>query len=147
MRPEVPSGTRTYLIASSLWIKPVDLRALRRIANSLQNGCLPRIRSSDNEHSELNVWKSGSMLMCSHSTKGLYEERLAKVMIRRWIPLGLYVIIMRKHQLTTVRTRRYASRIDPAYQCWTRLQRCPQGVVWGADRYELQKNTIDTARI
>ena len=35
MRSKAPSGTRTYLIASSLWIKPVDLRTLRRIANPL----------------------------------------------------------------------------------------------------------------
>jgi len=38
-------------------------------------------------------------------------------MIICWIiPLGLYVIITVQHQLTTVGTRRYTLRINPAYQ-------------------------------
>ena len=100
MRSRTSARIRTYQMASSLWIKPVDLRTLGRIANPLQNRCFACIRSSDNEHSELNIWNSGGILLCSHSTKGLLEERLAKVMIRGWFPLGLYVIILCKHQLT-----------------------------------------------
>ena len=67
-------------MASSLWIKPVDLRTLGRIANPLQNRCFACIRSSDNEDSKLDIWDLGRILLCSHSTKRLGEERLAKVM-------------------------------------------------------------------
>ena len=47
---------------------------------------------------------------------GSSEERLAKVMTRGWFPLGLYMIILCKHQLTAVVTRRNTPRIDPAYE-------------------------------
>ena len=104
-------------MASSVWIKPVDLRTLGRIANLLQNRSFACIRSSDNEYSELDICDSGGILLCSHSTKGLSEERLAKVMIRGWFPRGLYIIIMRKHQLIAVGTRRNTARIDPVYEC------------------------------
>jgi len=77
-------------MANSPSTGPVDLWTLGCIANSLQNCGLPCIRSSDNENSELDLWELGGMLLRSHSTKGLWEGRLAKVMIRRWIPL--YVI-------------------------------------------------------
>jgi len=78
-------------MANSPSTGPVDLWTLGCIANSLQNGGLPCVRSSDNEDSELDLWDSGGMLLCSHSSKGLWEGRLAKVISRRWIPL--YVII------------------------------------------------------
>ena len=94
-------------MASSVWTLPVDLRTLGRIANPLQNRCFACIRSSDNEHSELDIWDSRGILLCSHSTKGLSEKR-PKVMTRGWLPLGLYIIILG--------TRRNASRIDPAYE-------------------------------
>ena len=102
-------------MASSVWIKPIYLRTLGRIANPLQNRCFACIRSSDNEHSELDILDSdsGEILLCSHSTKGLSEERPAKVMIGGWFPLGLYVIILCKHQLTAVGTR-CNTRINPA---------------------------------
>jgi hypothetical protein len=116
MRSNVSSGTRTYLIASSVWTLFVDLRTLGRIANPLQNRCFACIRSSDNEHSELDIWDSGGILLCSHSTKRSLEERLAKVMIRGWFPpLGLYIIILCRHQLTLTAVRK-TSRIDPAYE-------------------------------
>ena len=103
MRSKASSGTRTYLIAISSWTKPVDLRTLRRITNPLSNGCLSCIRSSDNEHSELDTQASGDILLCGHSAKGLYEERLAKVMIRRSIPLPVRLcVIITVHQLTTL---------------------------------------------
>ena len=78
-------------MASFVWTNPVDLRTLGRIANPLQNRCFPRIRSSDNEHSEFDIWDSGRILLCGHRTKWLWEESLTKVMIRCKIP---YVIIM-----------------------------------------------------
>jgi hypothetical protein len=105
-------------MASSVWTKPVGLRTLGRIANPLQNRCFACIRSSDNEHSELDIWDSGGILLCSHSTKGSSEERLGKVTIRGWFPLGLLY-----HYHNPVKTsadcrtrRRNTSRIDPAYE-------------------------------
>ena len=67
-------------MASPVWTSPVDLRTFGRIANPLQNRCFPCIRSSDNEHSELDIRDSGGILLCSHSTKGTSEEKQAKVM-------------------------------------------------------------------
>jgi hypothetical protein len=58
-------------MAISVWTEPVDLRTLGRIANPLQNRCFPNIGSSDYEHSELNIWDSGRILLESHSSKGL----------------------------------------------------------------------------
>ena len=96
MRSRTSERIRTHQMASSLWIKPVDLRTLGRIANPLQDRCFACIRSSDNEHSEPDIWDSGGDLLCSHSTKRLGEEGLAKVMS------GPYIIILRKHKLTAV---------------------------------------------
>ena len=85
-------------MASSGWTKPIDLRTLSRIANPPQNRCFACIRSSDNEDSELDIWDSGGILLCSHSAKRLGEERLTKVMS------GHYIITLREHQLTAVGT-------------------------------------------
>ena len=114
MRSRTSARIRTHQLASSPWTTPVDLRTLGRIANPLQNRCFPSIRSSDNEHSEFDIWDSGGTLLC-HSTNGLSEERLAKLMIGCWIPPRLYIIILCK-VITALGRRRYTSRIDPAYQ-------------------------------
>ena len=79
MRAKVSSGTRTYPITVSPSTNPVDLWTLCCITNSLQNCCFPCVRSSDNEYSELDLWDTGLILLCSHSAKGMYKERLAKV--------------------------------------------------------------------
>ena len=71
MRSKVLLGTRTYPIARSLSIALVDLWTLCCIANPLQDGCLSCIRSSDNEHSELDVWDWGVILLCGHIAKRL----------------------------------------------------------------------------
>jgi len=44
---------RTYPLAISRFITTVDLWTLRGVTNSLENGGLPRIRSSNNEDPEL----------------------------------------------------------------------------------------------
>ena len=48
-------GARTNLRALSRAIKPVDLGTLRSVADSLQNGSLSRICSSNNQNSELDI--------------------------------------------------------------------------------------------
>jgi len=48
---------------------PIDIWALRCVTYSLQNRCLPCIRSSDNEDSEREIVKnSGEILLCIHCT-------------------------------------------------------------------------------
>jgi hypothetical protein len=63
----VLQGTRTCLLASSPRINAVDHWTLGGIADPLKNRCLPRICSSNNEDSELDVhWESGEVLLCIH---------------------------------------------------------------------------------
>ena len=57
-------------MASSVWTSLVDLRTLGRIANPLQNRRFPSIRFSDNEHSKLDIWDSGGILLCGHRVVG-----------------------------------------------------------------------------
>ena len=63
-------------MASSEWTLPVDLRTFGRIANPPQNRCLPCIRSSNNEHSELDIWESesGETLLRSHIPNGCRKK-------------------------------------------------------------------------
>jgi hypothetical protein len=69
MRSEVPLGTRTYPFATCRWINPVNDWTLGGIANSLKNRCLPRVGSSNNKDSKLDVeGKFRKDLLCSHST-------------------------------------------------------------------------------
>jgi hypothetical protein len=55
MRMEVPTGTRTYPLALSLRAQSVDLWTLCGVTNSLQDGRLAGVRSSNNEDSEFDV--------------------------------------------------------------------------------------------
>ena len=108
-------------MANSPSTGPVYLWTLGCIANSLQNGGLPCVRSSDNEDSELDLWDSGMMLLCSHSSKGLWEGRLAKVITwvisRRWIPLYVIITVQISYDYYGIcRYASQASRIDPANQ-------------------------------
>ena len=64
-------------------------------------------------------------------------------MIRRWIPLGLDVVT----QLTTVGTCRYTLRINPAHQHARKNVRKKWRESASCDVQELQKGTIDTAKI
>jgi hypothetical protein len=61
MRLNVPLGTRTYPLAISPGDKPVDHWTLTGVTNSLQDGGLSGVCSSNNEDSELDiVGNSGS---------------------------------------------------------------------------------------
>jgi hypothetical protein len=55
MRLEVLPGKRTYPLAFSLWTQPVDLWTLCGVTDSLQDGRLAGICSSNNEDPELNL--------------------------------------------------------------------------------------------
>jgi len=84
MRTKVPLGTRTYpmvLIVSSPWTKPKYFRLLHGVAHFLQNRRLPRICSSDNEDSKLEIWNLGVILLWVYSMKVLWEGRRVKVLI------------------------------------------------------------------
>ena len=59
MRLKAPLGMSTYPFASTRRTRPVDLWALCCVAHSLQNGSLPCICSSDDEHSELEIGNVG----------------------------------------------------------------------------------------
>jgi hypothetical protein len=48
-------GTRTYSLAISLSITPIDLWTLRGVTDSLQDGGLASVRSANNEDSELDI--------------------------------------------------------------------------------------------
>jgi hypothetical protein len=48
-------GTGTNLLAISLWKKPEDLWTFCGITDSLQDGGLSSVRSSNNEHAELEI--------------------------------------------------------------------------------------------
>ena len=51
-------------------INTVDLRTFGGVADSLENRCLPRICSSNNEDSELDIaGESGEVLLCGHSVE------------------------------------------------------------------------------
>jgi hypothetical protein len=68
MRSKSPLRMRTYPLALSLWIKPVDLWTLDGIANSLQNRGLACVCPSNNEDSELDVVGGvGEELLCVHN--------------------------------------------------------------------------------
>jgi len=72
-------GMSTYPIASTRRTRPVDLWTLCCVADSLQYGRLPRICSSNNEHSELEMWEAGggggaSTLVCAHGMKVLMKK-------------------------------------------------------------------------
>ena len=67
-----PSGVRTYLRALSPLIKPVDPGTFRGVADSLQDGCLSCICSSNNQNSELDIRDSEPLILLgSHGTKVL----------------------------------------------------------------------------
>jgi hypothetical protein len=71
MRSKVQPGSRTYPLAISRSITPVDHWTFGGVAHSLENGCLPRICSSNNEHSELDIAgdSGGKDLLFSHSAE------------------------------------------------------------------------------
>jgi len=56
MRFKTPLGMSTYLIASTRRTRPIDLWTVCGVTDSLQNGSLPRVCSSNDEHSELDIW-------------------------------------------------------------------------------------------
>ena len=55
MRLNILLGIRTYPLATSPLITPVDLWTLRGVTNSLQDGGFARVCSSNNEDSELDI--------------------------------------------------------------------------------------------
>jgi hypothetical protein len=55
MRPNVALRMRTYPLVTSPLITPVDLWTLCGVTDSLQDGGLPGVRSSNNKHSELDI--------------------------------------------------------------------------------------------
>ena len=114
-------------MASSVWTKPVDLRTLGRIANPLQNRCFACIRSSDNEHSELETWDKGGTrtLLCSHGTKIKVVGRMAGKGVDRTLDSAdtLCYGPCAKHQLTTVGTRRYTLRYGQSAYSNARMKR------------------------
>jgi hypothetical protein len=55
MRLNVALETRTYPLATSLLITPVNLWTLCGVTDSLQGGGLSGVRSSNNEHAELEI--------------------------------------------------------------------------------------------
>jgi hypothetical protein len=69
MRLRGPPGARTYLRALSLLVKPVDLGTLGGVADSLQDGSLSCICSSDNQNAELDFRHLELILTGCHSTK------------------------------------------------------------------------------
>ena len=60
MRLKAPLGMSTNLTARTPPTNPVDLWALCCVAHFLQNRSLPRICSSNDEHSELDIWDVGT---------------------------------------------------------------------------------------
>jgi hypothetical protein len=77
---------RTYPFATSLYINAVDLRTLGGVADPSKNRCLPRVCSSNNEDSELDVLgESGEILLCSHSVEMREDQRLARDLKKREI--------------------------------------------------------------
>ena len=101
---KAPLGTSTYLTAITRRTRPVDDWALCCVADSLQNRSFPGICSSNDEHSESDVWGAGTgrwgrrwsrrrgwtqttnKLLCTHSTKVLREERRDVLLITRCNP-------------------------------------------------------------
>jgi hypothetical protein len=55
MRSNLLLGTRTYPLAISLRTTPIDLWTLCSVTDSLQDGGLAGVRSSNNEDSELDI--------------------------------------------------------------------------------------------
>ena len=76
MRLNASLGMSTYPITSTRRARPIDLWTLCCVADSLQYGRLPRICSSNDEHSELEMWEAGggSTLICAHGTKVLVKK-------------------------------------------------------------------------
>jgi hypothetical protein len=72
----VPLGTRTYPLATSRSIAPVNHWTVGGVADSLENRCFSCICSSNNEDSELEITgKSGeNILFSGHSTKCVRSE-------------------------------------------------------------------------
>ena len=77
IRSEGPLVARTYSMASSRSIVPVDLWTIQGVANSLQYGGLSRICPPDNEDPELDIWDSETVLLCIHSTS-VFRRRMCK---------------------------------------------------------------------
>jgi hypothetical protein len=65
----MPLETRSHPFAISRCINAVDLRTFGGVADSLENGCLPRICSSNNEDSELYLAGLWEFLLCGHSVE------------------------------------------------------------------------------
>jgi hypothetical protein len=82
-------GTGTNLFAISLEKKPEDLWTLCGVTDSLQNGGLSSIRSSDNEHAELEI--------AGHTAAGIAPRQLGRVLT---------------HPLITVSTRRLVRELN-----------------------------------
>ena len=74
MRPRVPPGAKTYLRASSPLIKRVDLGTLRSVADTLQNGRLSCICSSDDQNPKLDIGDLKLILLGSHGKKSLVRR-------------------------------------------------------------------------
>ena len=55
MRLNILLGTRTYPLATSPLVTPIDLWTIRGVTDSLQDGGLAGVCSSNNEDSELDI--------------------------------------------------------------------------------------------
>jgi hypothetical protein len=98
MRSKVLVDRRTYPLAS-LWTTSIYLWTLSSVAHSLQDGCLSRVGSSDNEDPKLVVWDFRKTLLdvrrtlldpggtlpgsvttqtCTHSIKVSQDSKLAR---------------------------------------------------------------------
>ena len=76
MRSEDLKWTRTYQSAYSLWINAIYLWTVGCVADSLENWCLPRVRSSNDEDSKLDIGGySGEILLRIHSTSRQHFAR------------------------------------------------------------------------
>jgi len=92
MRLKAPLGMSTYLMPPTPPINPVDLWTLRCVADPLQDGSLPRICSSNDKHSELDIWDMGTLggtrnrsgiqvtstLLCTHGTESVVRGKTGK---------------------------------------------------------------------
>jgi hypothetical protein len=64
----VPLGTRSYPLAKTPRVNAVDLWTLGGVTDAFEDRCLPRICSSNNEDSELEV-DGGKILLCEHGVE------------------------------------------------------------------------------
>ena len=115
---KAPLGLSTYLTLSTRRTRPVDDWALCCVADSLQYRSFAGVCSSNDEHSESDIWGAGTgswgrrwsrrrgrtqatnKLLCTHSTKVLWEERRGDVLITRCNPALIVIHTQYKHQLT-----------------------------------------------